>query len=117
MIRRFFSVIKNSIFLRLVLIFGVTIIAISISFVASFKLTLSDNAEPPLLSNTYYYLKLLIKEIGNPPNVDTIEQIAQQTSLSFRIEGQNFSWASNSDVPQTNSIKFRTTKLILSKRG
>lgn len=93
--RRARQAIRRSIHLRLVLLFLVLALAMTVTFIGGVQSAFSvgwRDAARPLLAD---YVDRLVTEIGNPPSVERAQAIAQRLPIMLRIEGPQVQWTSH----------------------
>ena len=92
--------VSRSLFLRLFMIFGVTVIVIfSIVYAAVQQLDSSDTNQVVELSN--YYVRniesIIDDEIGTPPNLQSAALLALELDWTIRINHPHMAWRSDND--------------------
>lgn len=108
--RKFFQNIRGSLFLRLIFIFGLTVIllmAIAAASLHSFRENRSDddfghnyvNQKMTLLINQ------IIDDIGTPPNSEKAKQITNALPINIIIKGPNYFWQSEELPRVLNRLK------------
>ncbi len=93
---------RHSIFFRLLMIFGLSTLAlmILISATAHFLATPEGLVNRFLLNNVGQYLEYLTREWGEPPDKDRAEQLSQRLGFKLRISGQNQVWFESEGFPE-----------------
>lgn len=93
--RRARQAIRRSIHLRLVLLFLVLALAMTVTFIGGVQSAFTvgwRDAARPLLAD---YVDRLVTEIGSPPSVERAQAIAQRLPIRLRIEGPQVQWTSH----------------------
>jgi len=97
------SSLRRSIFFRLLLVFLATAILLAV-LVASSANYLSDPKRfihQKIEANLQQYTHYLIQEMGDPPDFQKANDLANSLSLAIHIKSQNTTWQSNDyDIPQ-----------------
>ena len=94
--RRARQAVRRSIHLRLVLLFLVLALAMTVTFIGGMQSAFSvgwSDAARPLLGD---YVDRLLTEIGSPPSVERAQAIVQRLPIMMRIEGPQVQWTSHS---------------------
>ena len=87
--------VRRSIHLRLVLLFMLLALAMTVTFMGGVKSAFSvgwRDAARPLLAD---YVDRLASEIGSPPSVQRAQAIVQRLPIMLRIEGPQVQWTSH----------------------
>lgn len=87
--------VRRSIHLRLVLLFLVLALAMTVTFIGGVQSAFSvgwRDAARPLLAD---YVDRLVTEIGSPPSVERAQAIVQRLPIMMRIEGPQVQWMSH----------------------
>ena len=95
--RRARQALRQSIHLRLVLLFLVLALAMTVTFIGGMQSAFSvgwRDAARPLLAD---YVDRLVTEIGSPPSVERAQAIVQRLPIMMRIEGPQVQWMSHPD--------------------
>jgi len=97
--------IKFPIFLKLLLLFTVFIIIVNLT--AGFIAKLSLGVDPAIMINKYIMSlnEYIIKDIGNPPDIKTAEEIAKKKNLDIRIEIDELIWSNSERIPDLKELR------------
>ena len=99
-IRRIFS----SIFTKLLLILIVAGICITLVISYSFRGGTLQYREA-VQENVAQYLNYLVRDLGDPPDLEKAEKIAQQYSLKIRYESPKITWSTSESIPPVDQIE------------
>ena len=99
-IRRIFS----SIFTKLLLILIVAGICITLVISYSFRGGTLQFREA-VQENVAQYLNYLVRDLGDPPDLEKAVKIAQQYSLKIRYESPNITWSTSESLPPVDLIQ------------
>ena len=96
----------QSLIFRLLFYFMLSILALAVILAISFTQRLRPHVQQQILPNVERYLDYLISDIGNPPNLQVAQQLADDLPFEIRIEGQGSQWASNPALKPISSYRF-----------
>ncbi|MDH3634673.1 MAG: HAMP domain-containing histidine kinase [Gammaproteobacteria bacterium] len=85
----------QSLIFRLLFYFLVSMLALAVILGISFAQRIKPHVQNEILPNVERYIEYLIEDIGNPPDLATAQQLAEQLPFEIRIEGQGIDWSSS----------------------
>ena len=93
----FLRKVGRSIFLKLVLVFIATAIALAIAVGGIVRYAASDNPQRQLIGkNLAQYSIYLVDQIGTPPNIDTARSLATKLGINIHVKTATVNWSSES---------------------
>lgn len=106
---KFFKKIFNSIFTRLLAVLLVTGFFINLSVGIFFKKAFKfpDSQRAPLHEYFHHYAASLIKEMGNPPDLDRAMEITMKIPVEIRYEGTDINWSTSGDFPKLSDFHLK----------
>ncbi len=108
--RRARNAVGYSLRIRLVLVFMALAVTVAVTFMGGVQKAVSvgwREAARPLLMD---YVDRLAAEIGNPPNVESAQAVANRLPLTLRIQGPQVNWASHPDQPRPDWMSDKLRK-------
>ena len=105
-VKKIIDSIRSRLFLKISIVFIGSTVIVLISSILVHKFFFLPKKFPGLIRNVVYHAKYMIEEIGMPPDIRTAEDIAGKMKIGIRIETEDISWTSDSDIPE-----FRDTEL------
>jgi signal transduction histidine kinase len=101
---------KTSLFIRLVLIFGSTLVLFIIIGLGGAHLIFKERMED-IKGHDYFeqHLLTIINDIGTPPELEKAAALATQFPMTFLITGPDFRWQSDQRKIKLENIKVRHT--------
>lgn len=98
--RRARQAVRRSLRVRLVLVFLLLALAMTVTFMAGVQKAVAAgwrDAARPLLTD---YVDHLAREVGSPPSIERAQAIAARLPIALRITGPQVNWASHPDLPR-----------------
>ena len=102
-IKRFF----NSIFTKLLLVLVVAGIGINLSVTGFFQ-NLKKTTEPTIHKRIVQYLNYVVKDVGNPPDLDRLKKVSEESSIRVRYESPNLNWSTSESFSLPPDLKLQT---------
>jgi signal transduction histidine kinase len=102
-IKRFF----NSIFTKLLLVLVVAGIGINLSVTGFFQ-NLKKTTEPTIHKRIVQYLNYVVKDVGNPPDLDRLKKVSEESSIRVRYESPNLNWTTSESFSLPPDLKLQT---------
>lgn len=101
-----FTQVKRSLFIRLLLIFGVTVILIfAIIYISLQQLNQINNNEIVEIPDFFVRnIESIIDDIGTPPNLERAALLAQDLDWTIRIQHPDMVWRSDNDYRLTMEL-------------
>jgi len=98
--------ILNSVFTKLLAVLLITGLLINLSVAVFFMKTFefSDSDKVPFKEYLNHYTASLIREMGNPPDLDRAREITRRIPVEIRYEGKDFNWSTTRDFPNTSRL-------------
>jgi signal transduction histidine kinase len=96
----------QSLIFRLLFYFLLTILAIALVITASFTNRIKPHFRDEILPNVEQYIDYLIADIGNPPNLQIAQKLANELPFELRIEGNAVNWSSSSSLESIDDYQF-----------
>lgn len=100
--------LRRSLRWRLVLVFLVLALALTVTFIGGVQKALSVGwraAARPLLVD---YVDRLAQEVGSPPSIERAQALVQRLPITIRIEGPAVNWASHPALPRPDWVRGAT---------
>ena len=97
----------QSLVFRLLFYFLVSMLALAVILAISFAQRIKPHVQHEILPNVERYIEYLIEDIGNPPNLVTAQQLADQLPFEIRIEGQGIDWSSSPRLSAIAAYEFK----------
>ncbi len=97
----------QSLIFRLLFYFLISMLALAVILAVSFTQRLRPHVQHEILPNVERYIEYLIEDIGNPPDLITAQQLADQLPFEIRIEGQGTDWSSSPRLKAIAAYKFK----------
>lgn len=97
----------QSLIFRLLFYFLISMLALAVILAVSFTQRLRPHVQHEILPNVERYIEYLIEDIGNPPDLVTAQQLADQLPFEIRIEGQGIDWSSSPQLKAIAAYEFR----------
>lgn len=108
---RFFQKIKHlrqrSIFVKLLLIFLATAVALFIVIRGFFFIGLDRNQsfKADLFKNLSKYSIQLVQEVGTPPDEKRARALAKELGIQIRVKGSEGTWSTDPSLPSVSTLK------------
>ena len=108
---QFFQKIKHlrqrSIFIKLLLIFLATAVALFIVIRGFFFIGVDRNQsfKADLFKNLSKYSIQLVQEVGTPPDEKRARALAKELGIQFRVKGSEGTWATDPSLPSVSTLK------------
>jgi len=96
----------QSLIFRLLFYFLVSMLALAVILGISFAQRLKPHVQNEILPNVERYIEYIIEDIGNPPDLVTAQQLADQLPFEIRIEGQGIDWSSTPRLKAIAAYEF-----------
>lgn len=99
--------LRRSLFLKLVLVYTGTTVVLMLTVGAIFHLTFdrSEFAETPLGKHLQRYVDYLADELGNPPQHEKAQLLAQELGIHIRVRTTDGEWSTMPSVPSANELR------------
>lgn len=103
----------NSLFVKLFTTFIILIVLIIVTFALSIKYLSRgpDNFKKVFHKNISYYTQLIIKEVGDSPTKEGLEEVKKQSGLDVFIDSPNFKYSTSGKLYEYKNPKFIREKL------
>ena len=85
----------QSLIFRLLFYFLLAIVALAIIVAVSFAKRLKPHFQHEILPNVERYIEYLIDDIGQPPDLDIAQRLADELPIELRIVGPELDWTSS----------------------
>jgi signal transduction histidine kinase len=99
--------ILNSLFTKLLLVLLITGICIHLS-VTGFMQHMFKKNEPSRQKNILSHLNYIVRDIGDPPELDRAKKISQRLNLDVRYDSPTLSWSTSESLSLPPQMKLRT---------
>ena len=102
---KIFTNIRRSLFARLLLIFTLTAITISIYAALVGRFIIRDD-RPSLVWQTHLqtYMDYLLADLGTPPDIEKAKQLVQTLPIDMAISGPQTNWRSSNQFPPLDKL-------------
>ena len=97
----------QSLIFRLLFYFLISMLALAVILATSFTQRLKPHVQNEILPNVARYIEYLIEDIGDPPDLSTAQQLANELPFEIRIEGKDVDWASSPKLGTIASYDFK----------
>jgi len=98
----------QSLVFRLLFYFLLSMLALVLVFAISFAQRIKPHIQQQILPNIAQYLNYLVRDIGDPPDLQVAQQLADDLPFEIRIEGPGIDWASSPSVASISKYHFET---------
>ena len=85
--------LRRRLFVKIALLFSLSLIAIIIIFPLTIRFILLPERFPVFMRSGADHAAYLVNEIGTPPNIEKARQIQQKLDIQIRIAGGGMDWA------------------------
>lgn len=97
----------NSVFTKLLLVLLVTGICLNLA-VTGFMQHMFKRNEPARQRNILSHLNYIVRDIGNPPDLERAKKISQQLNFDIRYDSPGLSWSTSEPLALPPQLKLRT---------
>jgi signal transduction histidine kinase len=104
-VKRFF----NSIFTKLLLVLVIAGIGINMT-VADFFQNLKKSTEPTIHKRIIQYLSYIVKDVGDPPDLNRLGEISRESSVRIRYESPGATWSTSESFSLPSDLKLETAR-------
>jgi signal transduction histidine kinase len=96
---------RFSVFLKLFLVqLGMSLL-VYLVVVMTLSVLLGSRLRDPIEKNIRNYAHLLVAKLGNPPELNKAEQLADEYNVEIRFESQGGSWSTSDMLPKIEEIE------------
>jgi signal transduction histidine kinase len=96
----FLARIPNSVFLKLSAVLIIAGICINMVVGIFFNHALKYSTRSPIQKYINQYVGSIIKELGNPPDLNTAKEVAKRSDIEILYEGQGLKWVTTENFPK-----------------
>jgi len=96
--------IRHSLSMRLLLMFIVTGVLITILFQTVIGVVISRHIAEKIAPHAHQYLSYVQKDLGSPPSIERAKVLIDKLPIEIMIVGANGEWASNANRPKTDHL-------------
>lgn len=100
--------IFNSVFTKLLIVLLVTGISLHLS-VTSFMRHMFEKNKPARQRNVINHLNYIVRDLGDPPNLDRAKEISQRLSFEIRYESPDLNWSTSESLSLPSQLKLKTS--------
>lgn len=105
--------IRSYLFLKILLVFTLTLLAIFVLIMTANRFFLHNKTFSAIQRNAVSHVKYIITELGIPPDIDKAKRLAQGAGIQIRFQGPSLRWSSHEgmiDFPELDLPAYKEEK-------
>lgn len=100
----YFSKLRNSLFLKILLVFILGYAAIGIFSIITHETLLRNARFPKIQRNGVNYSNYIIKDLGNPPDTLAAKRLTDELNIQIRFKNDALEWKSHPETPEFTAL-------------
>lgn len=105
MIKNLMTKIRSKLFLKISLIFVISLAAVLISTLIIHRTVFMSKGFPRYIRNITNHANYMVKEIGFPPDLEVAKKISEKMQIPIMIKFKDSEWASKTNIAGFNEIE------------